>query len=119
MTKETLLIVDDESRILRSLRAVFRAGYQVRTTTDCKEALQILKIEQVSAIISDQRMPEMRGVDLLNQARQISPNTMRLLMTGYSDVSSILDAINQGEVYRYITKPWGAKTLRCRSCANL
>ncbi len=107
MTKDTLLIVDDESRILRSLRAVFRAGYQVRTTTDCKEALQILKIEQVNAIISDQRMPEMRGVDLLNQARQISPNTMRLLMTGYSDVSSILDAINQGEVYRYITKPWG------------
>jgi serine/threonine-protein kinase len=107
VTKETLLIVDDESRILRSLRAVFRSGYQVRTTTDCYEALQILKTEQVSAIISDQRMPEMRGVDLLNQARQISPNTMRLLMTGYSDISSILDAINQGEVYRYITKPWG------------
>jgi len=107
MTTETLLIVDDETRILRALKAVFRSGYRVRTTTNCSEALHILKTEQVNAIISDQRMPEMRGVDLLNRARRISPNTMRLLMTGYSDVSSILDAINQGEVYRYITKPWG------------
>ncbi len=107
MTTETLLIVDDETRILRALKAVFRSGYRVRTTTNCNEALHILKTEQVNAIISDQRMPEMRGVDLLNRARRISPNTMRLLMTGYSDVSSILDAINQGEVYRYITKPWG------------
>lgn len=112
MTTETLLIVDDETRILRSLKAVFRSGYRVRTTTNCSEALHILKTEQVNAIISDQRMPEMRGVDLLNRARRISPNTMRLLMTGYSDVSSILDAINQGEVYRYITKPWGQDEIR-------
>lgn len=107
MSKEVLLIVDDESRVLRSLKAVFRSGYQVRTTTDCVEAIQILKNEKINTIISDQRMPEMRGVDLLHQARQISPNTMRLLLTGYSDASSTQDAINQGEVYRYITKPWG------------
>jgi len=107
MTKQLLLIVDDELRVLRSLKAVFRSGYQVRTTTDCQEALRILQAEQVNTIISDQRMPEMRGVDLLYQARKISPNTMRLLLTGYSDIPSILDAINQGEVYRYITKPWG------------
>jgi DNA-binding NtrC family response regulator len=107
MSKEVLLIVDDESRVLRSLKAVFRSGYQVRTTTNCVEAIQLLKNEKINTIISDQRMPEMRGVDLLHQARQISPNTMRLLLTGYSDASSTQDAINQGEVYRYITKPWG------------
>jgi DNA-binding NtrC family response regulator len=107
MTKDVLLIVDDESRVLRSLKAVFRSGYQVRTTTNCLEALQILKQEKVNTIISDQRMPDMRGVDLLHQAREISPNTMRLLLTGYSDSVSTQDAINEGEVYRYITKPWG------------
>jgi DNA-binding NtrC family response regulator len=107
MSREVLLIVDDESRVLRSLKAIFRSGYQVRTTTNCMEALQILKNEKINTIISDQRMPEMRGVDLLHQARQISPNTMRLLLTGYSDAGSTQDAINEGEVYRYITKPWG------------
>lgn len=107
MNKDLLLIVDDESRVLRSLKAVFRSTYQVKTTTDCQEALQIIRDNPVNTIISDQRMPEMRGVDLLNQVKEISPNTMRLLLTGYSDIPSILDAINEGEVYRYITKPWG------------
>jgi DNA-binding NtrC family response regulator len=106
MTREVLLIVDDESRVLRSLKAIFRSGYQVRTTTSCGEALQILKNEKVNTIISDQRMPEMRGVDLLHQAKTISPNTMRLMLTGYSDISSTQDAVNEGEVYRFITKPW-------------
>jgi DNA-binding NtrC family response regulator len=107
MSKGLLLIVDDESRVLRSLKAVFRSTYQVKTTSDCQEALQIIRDNPVNTIISDQRMPEMRGVDLLNKVKEISPNTMRLLLTGYSDIPSILDAINEGEVYRYITKPWG------------
>lgn len=107
MNKELLLIVDDESRVLRSLKAVFRSTYQVKTTTDCQEALKIIRENSVHTIISDQRMPEMRGVDLLNQVKEISPNTMRLLLTGYSDIPAIMDAINEGEVYRYITKPWG------------
>jgi len=107
MKKELLLLVDDESRILRALKALFRSEYQVRTTTDCSEALEILSHERVHTIISDQRMPEMRGVDLLNKAKYISPNTMRLLLTGYSDIPSIMDAINEGEVFRYVTKPWG------------
>jgi len=112
MTKDVLLIVDDESRVLRSLKAVFRSGYQVRTTTNCFEALQILKNEKVNAIISDQRMPDMRGVDLLHEAKKISPNTMRLLLTGYSDPDSTQDAVNEGEVYRYITKPWDQEEIQ-------
>ena len=112
MNKELLLIVDDESRVLRSLKAVFRSTYRVKTTTDCQEALQIIRDNPVNTIISDQRMPEMRGVDLLSQVKELSPNTMRLLLTGYSDISSTLDAINEGEVYRYITKPWGQSEIQ-------
>lgn len=110
--KPTLLFVDDEERILRSLRMLFAANYRVLVTTDGREALEILKREKVHALISDQRMPVMAGVDLLRQAREIAPNTMRLLLTGYSDIESIIGSINDGEVFRYINKPWDADDIR-------
>jgi response regulator RpfG family c-di-GMP phosphodiesterase len=104
-TKPTLLFVDDEERILRSLRMLFAANYRVLVTTSGHEALEILRREKVHALISDQRMPVMAGVDLLRQAREIAPNTMRLLLTGYSDIEAIIGSINDGEVFRYISKP--------------
>lgn len=110
--KPTLLFVDDEERILRSLRMLFAANYRVLATTDGNEALEILKREKVHALISDQRMPIMAGVDLLRQAREIAPNTMRLLLTGYSDIDAIVGSINDGEVFRYINKPWNADDIR-------
>lgn len=110
--KPTLLFVDDEERILRSLRMLFAANYRVLSTTDGNEALEILKREKVHALISDQRMPVMAGVDLLRQAREIAPNTMRLLLTGYSDIDAIVGSINDGEVFRYINKPWNADDIR-------
>ncbi len=110
--KPTLLFVDDEERILRSLRLLFAPHYRVLTTTNGHEALAILKREKVHALISDQRMPVMAGVDLLRQARAIAPNTMRLLLTGYSDLDAILGSINEGEVFRYISKPWNAEDIR-------
>lgn len=110
--KPTLLFVDDEERILRSLRMLFAANYRVLVTTDGREALEILKREKVHALISDQRMPVMAGVDLLRQAREIAPNTMRLLLTGYSDIEAIIGSINDGEVFRYINKPWDADDIR-------
>jgi len=110
--KPTLLFVDDEERILRSLRMLFAANYRVLVTTDGREALEILKREKVHALISDQRMPVMAGVDLLRQAREIAPNTMRLLLTGYSDIEAIIGSINDGEVFRYISKPWNADEIR-------
>ncbi len=110
--KPTLLFVDDEERILRSLRMLFAANYRVLATTDGNEALEILKREKVHALISDQRMPVMAGVDLLRQAREIAPNTMRLLLTGYSDIEAIVGSINDGEVFRYINKPWNADDIR-------
>ncbi|MGE5318828.1 MAG: response regulator [Hyphomicrobiaceae bacterium] len=110
--KPTLLFVDDEERILRSLRMLFAANYRVLVTTSGVEALEILKRERVHALISDQRMPVMAGVDLLRQAREIAPNTMRLLLTGYSDIEAIIGSINDGEVFRYINKPWNADDIR-------
>ncbi|MDQ1314369.1 MAG: hypothetical protein QG662_478 [Pseudomonadota bacterium] len=111
-TKPTLLFVDDEERILRSLRMLFAANYRVLVTTNGREALEILRREKVHALISDQRMPVMAGVDLLRQAREIAPNTMRLLLTGYSDIEAIIGSINDGEVFRYISKPWNADEIR-------
>jgi DNA-binding NtrC family response regulator len=110
--KPTLLFVDDEERILRSLRMMFAQQYQVRTTTSGVEALDILRNERIHALVSDQRMPIMAGVDLLRHARDISPNTMRMLLTGYSDLEAVTGSINEGEIFRYISKPWNPDEIR-------
>ncbi|MDO8787752.1 MAG: response regulator [Sulfuritalea sp.] len=110
--RPTLLFVDDEERILRTLKLMFASQYRVLVTTSGHEALQMLRRETVHVLISDQRMPIMAGVDLLRQAKDIAPNTMRLLLTGYSDIEAIIDSINDGEVFRYINKPWEANEVR-------
>lgn len=102
-----VLCVDDEPNILSSLRRLLRAnGYQVLTAESGAAGLALLAAEPVDVIISDMRMPEMNGAQFLSRARIDWPDTMRLLLTGYSEVQSIQDAINGGEIYRYITKPW-------------
>lgn len=111
-SKPTLLFVDDEERILRSLRMLFAQQYKVHTTTSGHEALDILRSEHVHALVSDQRMPIMPGVELLRQARELSPNTMRLLLTGYSDMAAVAASINEGEVFRFIAKPWSPDAIR-------
>jgi response regulator RpfG family c-di-GMP phosphodiesterase len=103
----TLLCVDDEPNILSSLRRLFRpAGYRVLLAESGALGLEVLEKENVDLVISDMRMPEMNGAQFLAQVRARWPDTMRLLLTGYSDIQSIQDAINCGEIYRYITKPW-------------
>ncbi len=103
----TLLCVDDEPNILSSLRRLFRAhGYRVLVAERGAAALQVLESEAVDLVISDMRMPEMDGAQFLQQVRERWPETVRLLLTGHADVASIIDAINRGEIYRYITKPW-------------
>ncbi len=104
--KPTLLFIDDEERILRSLRMLFLAHYNVRMTTDPHEAIRILRHEKVHVIISDQRMPLMQGAELLRIARETSPATMRILLTGYSDLNASIASVNEGEVFRYLLKPW-------------
>ncbi len=106
MTKPQILLVDDEIRIIRSLSMVFRKDYHLFPATTGREALAIAREETIHVVISDQRMPEMTGVDLLQQIKQVSPNTMRILLTGYTEVEAIVDSINESEIYRYITKPW-------------
>jgi len=110
--KPIILFVDDEERILRSLKMLFMAKYDVKITTDGYEALKILEQEKVHVLVSDQRMPIMMGVDLLRQASKISPNTMRLLLTGYSDLAAIVGSVNEGEIFRYINKPWKSDELK-------
>ena len=103
----TVLCVDDEPNILSSLRRLFRAnGYRVLTAEGGALGLEVLEKEAVDLVISDMRMPEMDGARFLAQARTRWPDTVRILLTGYSDIQSIQDAINCGEIYRYITKPW-------------
>lgn len=102
-----ILCVDDEPHILSSLRRLFRSqGYEVVTADSAHAGLEVLATRQVDLIISDMRMPGMDGVEFLEQARQRCPDTLRLLLTGNADVRLILDAVNRGEIYRYITKPW-------------
>lgn len=103
----TLLLVDDEASILSALRRLFRPlGYRILTAESAAAGLAILERETVDLIISDMRMPEMDGATLLKQVRQRWPQIMRILLTGYADISSTVAAINEGEIYRYIAKPW-------------
>jgi response regulator RpfG family c-di-GMP phosphodiesterase len=103
----SVLFVDDEPNILSALRRLFRPlGYKVHTAESGAAGLQLLEQEPVDLVVSDMRMPEMDGARFLEQVRARWPDTIRLLLTGYSDVASILAAINRGEIYRYITKPW-------------
>jgi len=101
-----ILFVDDEERILRSLAMQFRRHYEVLVETDPHKALQRLREERVDILVSDQRMPQMSGAELLAQAREIAPDTLRILLTGYSDLDAAVDALNSGGIFRYLTKPW-------------
>ncbi len=102
-----ILCVDDEPNIVASLRRLFRgSGYQVTTATSGAQAIAHLEQEPVDLVFSDMRMPGMSGAQLLEQIRERWPKTTRVLLTGYADVGSTIAAINSGEVYRYITKPW-------------
>jgi len=110
--KARLLVIDDEERILTALKSLFRSRYHVFTTTDGNKALDFLRKFQMHVIVSDQRMPVMPGVELLRRSREISPRSVRILLTGYSDLAAIVGSINDGEVYRFISKPWDNSELQ-------
>lgn len=101
-----ILFVDDEERILRSLALQYRRHYEVLTESDPLRALQRLREEHIHVLVSDQRMPQMSGAQLLAEAREIAPNTLRILLTGYSDLDAAVEALNNGGIFRYLTKPW-------------
>lgn len=108
--KPVVLIVDDETEILKVLRKSLNAEYEVLTASRAKEALELLE-ESVEIVLSDQRMPEMNGSDFLKIVREKFPNTVRIMMSGYSDVDALIRSVNEGELFRYINKPWDLPTL--------
>ncbi len=110
--RASVLFVDDEMRILTALHALFRNQYRVYTADDPAQALEMVKRIPVQVVVSDQRMPGMTGVELLRQVREVSPRSVRMLLTGYSDLASIVGSINDGEVWRFINKPWDAQDLQ-------
>ena len=110
--KATVLFVDDEARILRTLALAFGARYRVLTANSGREAIELLRDNTVQVVVSDQRMPQMTGVEVLRQARDMQPAAMRILLTGYAELTSIVGSINDGEIFRYVQKPWQLDTLR-------
>ena len=103
----TLLLVDDEENIVAALRRLLRrSGYRILTADSASMGLEVLAREKVDVIISDQRMPGMSGVDFLRRVKVIHPDTVRIVLSGYTELQSITDAINEGAIYKFLTKPW-------------
>jgi eukaryotic-like serine/threonine-protein kinase len=109
--RPTVLFVDDEERILNALRTLFRNAYDVETAVSGADALKILQSKHIHLAVSDQRMPGMLGVDFLRQVKALSPATVRILLTGYSDLVAVIGSVNDGEVYRFVNKPWNQNDL--------
>jgi response regulator RpfG family c-di-GMP phosphodiesterase len=108
-----ILVVDDEPGILSALRRVLRRdGYEILAAPSAKEGLRILGDHDVQVILSDQRMPEMSGTEFLSRVRDLYPETIRIILSGYTDLESIADAINRGSIYKFLTKPWEDDLLR-------
>lgn len=109
--RHTLLVVDDEVDVLESLRHLFHRTYRVLTASSGDQAVQVLRDADVHLILSDQRMPGMSGDVFLSHARRIAPDAMRMLFTGYADIQAVINAVNEGHIFRYILKPWDATEL--------
>ena len=110
--KHTILAVDDEPANLRMLERLFHREYRVLTASSGEEGLALLKGEEVSLIISDQRMPGMTGTEMLKESIRTNPDAVKIILTGYTDVEALIDAINCARVYRYVNKPWDPEKLK-------
>jgi len=112
-TQPTLLLVDDEPSIISSLRRLLRSeGYRILTANSGKEGLKVLAENAVDVIVSDQRMPEMTGVEFLRTVRQLYPDTVRIVLSGFTELQTVTDAVNAGAIYKFLTKPWDDAQLR-------
>lgn len=103
--KPRLLFVDDEDRVLNSMRIMFRRASELHLAKNGKEAIEIVKKNDIDVIIADHKMPQMTGVELLTEVRTLSPRTVRILLTGYAELDAVEGSINEGEVFRFLTKP--------------
>lgn len=109
--KINVLYLDDEENNLFSFKATFRFKYNVFTALTGAEALDIIRNNDIQVIITDQRMPEMTGVEFLEKVIKIKPEPMRILLTGYTDMGAVVDAINKGKIFHYLNKPWKEEEL--------
>src|SRR5690606_6580114 len=109
--KISVLYVDDEENNLISFRATFRLKYKVYTALSGTEAVRLVKENRIDVIITDQRMPKMTGVEFLEEIIKINPEPMRILLTGYADLSAVVDAVNKGKIFHYLSKPWNEEEL--------
>src|SRR6476646_10074529 len=109
--KHSLLIVDDEVDVLESLRQLFHRSYKVLTASSGEQAVEALKANEVHLILSDQRMPGMTGDVFLGHARKLRPDAIRMLFTAYADIQAVINAVNEGHIFRYILKPWDSAEL--------
>jgi predicted signal transduction protein with EAL and GGDEF domain/ActR/RegA family two-component response regulator len=106
-SEKTLLLVDDEENVLMALKRILRRqGYKILTASSAEEGMEIMAQNQVSVVLSDQRMPGMSGVEFLRRVKTMHPNVVRMILSGYTEVATLTDAINKGEIYQFITKPW-------------
>lgn len=108
----SLLIVDDERGILNTLEESFRDMFKVYTANSGTEALQIFRNNEIQLVLSDQRMPEMTGVELFGKLKEINPTPVRILITGYSDINVVIRGLNEGLMWQYVTKPWDTEDLK-------
>ncbi|MBC8054643.1 MAG: response regulator [Sphingobacteriaceae bacterium] len=109
--KITILYVDDEENNLVSFKANFRIKYNVLIALSGDEAMKIIESKHVDIIITDQRMPNMTGVEFLEKVLEKNPDPMRILLTGYADMSAVVDAVNKGKIFHYLSKPWNEEEL--------
>lgn len=101
-----VLYVDDEVNNLNSFKAAFRRDFEIYTASSAREGRKILENNEIGVIITDQRMPVITGIEFLESIIPIYPDTIRILLTGFSDINAVMDAINRGQVYKYLVKPW-------------
>ena len=109
--KIIILYVDDEENNLLSFKATFRIKYKVLTAISGDEALNLMRSNHVHIIITDQRMPNMTGVEFLEQVIDKFPDPIRILLTGYADMAAVVDAVNKGKIFHYLSKPWNEEEL--------
>lgn len=105
-TAINVLYIDDESNNIISFKAAFRRTFNVFTAESAEEGRKILATENIHVILSDQRMPKETGIEFFQSILSSQPDPMRILITGYTDINAVIDAINVGQVYKYLTKPW-------------
>ncbi len=101
-----VLYVDDEINNLNSFKAAFRRDFEIYTAQSAREGRKVLDSNEIGVIITDQRMPGMTGIEFLESILAVYPDTIRILLTGFSDMNAVMDAINRGQVYKYLVKPW-------------